>query len=206
MSKKHHLHYVLVADNSGSMAHQIDEVRREINIQIEKLRKDTTEENPCTFTLRTFDSQVRNVVVNTPIDQVPVISESDYFLGGSTSLFDAIGSTIVGLENTVLDRIDGENESLTLIVFSDGGENTSSEFRSVHIREMLKKYEDKVGFEIAFMGCDPQSFRDMDSVNMSFDRRLHYSKGNEKSAFAMMRKEVNDIRFKKKSKFRFTDN
>ena len=54
------------------MAHQIDEVRREINIQIEKLRKDTTEENPCTFTLRTFDSQVRNVVVN--IDQVPVIS------------------------------------------------------------------------------------------------------------------------------------
>ena len=37
MSKKHHLHYVLVADSSSSMADQIDEVRDELNIQIEKM-------------------------------------------------------------------------------------------------------------------------------------------------------------------------
>ena len=205
MSKKHHLHYVLVADKSGSMSGQIDEVRREINLQVEKLRKDTTEENPCTFTLRTFDSLVENVAVNVPIDKVPLITEGDYGLGGTTALFDAIGSTIVGLENTVLDKIDGDKESLTMIVFSDGGENASSEFKANDIKKMLDKYENKDGFEIAFMGCDPQSFRDMDRVNMHYDRILQYSKGGESAAFASMSKEVNDIRFKRKTKFQLGD-
>ncbi|MAO45914.1 MAG: hypothetical protein CL823_02070 [Crocinitomicaceae bacterium] len=205
MSKKHHLHYVLVADKSGSMIGQIDEVRREINLQVAKLRNDTTEDNPCSFTLRTFDSRVENVAVNVPIDKVPIIKHEDYDLGGTTALFDAIGSTIVGLENTVLDRIDGDKESLTMIVFSDGGENASSDFKADDIKKMLDKYENKNGFEIAFMGCDPQSFSDMDRVNMHYDRILQYSKGGESAAFASMSKEVNDIRFKRKTKFQLGD-
>ena len=136
---------------------------------------------------------------------MPLITEGDYGLGGTTALFDAIGSTIVGLENTVLDRIDGDKESLTMIVFSDGGENASSEFKADDIKKMLDKYENKDGFEIAFMGCDPQSFRDMDRVNMHYDRILQYSKGGESAAFASMSKEVNDIRFKRKTKFQLGD-
>lgn len=205
MSKKHHLHYVLVADNSGSMAGQIDEVRNEINIQIQKLRNETTEDTPCTFTLRTFDTSVRNVQVNTPIDKVPEITNKDYYPGGMTALFDAIGSTLDGIGTLVADKIDGDKESLTMIIFSDGMENASQEYNAEKIKELLAKYQNRPGFEIAFIGCDPRSFSDMSKVQFHADKIMAYRKGNESVAFNRVYADVSDIRHKRKMGFNLKD-
>jgi hypothetical protein len=129
MTQKHHLHYVLVADSSSSMDCQIDEVRDEINIQIAKLRDESDPElRPCTFTFRTFNSEMKNVHVNLPIHKVPKIEEKHYEAEGLTALFDAIGSSIVTTDKMIGHRLDGINESLVIVIFSDGGENASKEF------------------------------------------------------------------------------
>ena len=204
MSKKHHLHYVLVADSSSSMADQIDEVRDELNIQIEKMRKESdTDNNPCTFTLRTFDSEVKNVHVNIPIEDVPKITTDDYKAGGMTALFDAIGSTIESIGELLGNRIDGEKETLAMIIFSDGGENVSTKYDRAKIAALLDKYQNRPGFNIAFVGCDPASFQDMDRVGFSSASRMMYSKGEEREALAYASRSVSDLKFKRTKNFDF---
>lgn len=206
MSKKHHLHYVLVADSSSSMADQIDEVRDELNIQIEKMRKESdTDNNPCTFTLRTFDSEVKNVHVNIPIEDVPKITAHDYKAGGMTALFDAIGSTIESIGELLGNRIDGEKETLAMIIFSDGGENVSTKYDRAKIAALLDKYQNRPGFNIAFVGCDPASFQDMDRVGFSSASRMMYSKGEEREALANASRSVSDLKFKRTKNFDFNN-
>jgi hypothetical protein len=206
MSKKHHLHYVLVADSSSSMADQIDEVRDELNIQIEKMRKESdTDNNPCTFTLRTFDSEVKNVHVNIPIEDVPKITAHDYKAGGMTALFDAIGSTIESIGELLGNRIDGEKETLAMIIFSDGGENVSTKYDRAKIAALLDKYQNRPGFNIAFVGCDPESFQDMDRVGFSSASRMMYSKGEEREALAYASRSVSDLKFKRTKNFDFNN-
>jgi uncharacterized protein YegL len=206
MSKKHHLHYVLVADSSSSMADQIDEVRDELNIQIEKMRKESdTDNNPCTFTLRTFDSEVKNVHVNIPIEDVPKITTGDYKAGGMTALFDAIGSTIESIGELLGNRIDGEKETLAMIIFSDGGENVSTKYDRAKIAALLDKYQNRPGFNIAFVGCDPASFQDMDRVGFSSASRMMYSKGEEREALAYASRSVSDLMFKRTKNFDFNN-
>ncbi len=206
MSKKHHLHYVLVADSSSSMADQIDEVRDELNIQIEKMRKESdTDNNPCTFTLRTFDSEVKNVHVNIPIEDVPKITTGDYKAGGMTALFDAIGSTIESIGELLGNRIDGEKETLAMIIFSDGGENVSTKYDRAKIAALLDKYQNRPGFNIAFVGCDPASFQDMDRVGFSSASRMMYSKGEEREALAYASRSVSDLKFKRTKNFDFNN-
>tara|TARA_B110000091_G_scaffold21624_1_gene20397 strand:- start:1205 stop:1825 length:621 start_codon:yes stop_codon:yes gene_type:complete len=206
MSKKHHLHYVLVADSSSSMADQIDEVRDELNIQIEKMRKESdTDNNPCTFTLRTFDSEVKNVHVNIPIEDVPKITTGDYKAGGMTALFDAIGSTIESIGELLGNRIDGEKETLAMIIFSDGGENVSTKYDRAKIAALLDKYQNRPGFNIAFVGCDPASFQDMDRVGFSSASRMMYSKGEEREALANASRNVSDLKFKRTKNFDFNN-
>jgi hypothetical protein len=206
MSKKHHLHYVLVADSSSSMADQIDEVRDELNIQIEKMRKESdTDNNPCTFTLRTFDSEVKNVHVNIPIEDVPKITTGDYKAGGMTALFDAIGSTIESIGELLGNRIDGEKETLAMIIFSDGGENVSTKYDRAKIAALLDKYQNRPGFNIAFVGCDPASFQDMDRVGFSSASRMMYSKGEEREALANASRIVSDLKFKRTKNFDFNN-
>tara|TARA_B110000116_G_scaffold224940_1_gene204709 strand:- start:362 stop:982 length:621 start_codon:yes stop_codon:yes gene_type:complete len=206
MSKKHHLHYVLVADSSSSMADQIDEVRDELNIQIEKMRKESdTDNNPCTFTLRTFDSEVKNVHVNIPIEDVPKITTDDYKAGGMTALFDAIGSTIESIGELLGNRIDGEKETLAMIIFSDGGENVSTKYDRAKIAALLDKYQNRPGFNIAFVGCDPESFQDMDRVGFSSASRMMYSKGEEREALAYASRSVSDLKFKRTKNFDFNN-
>ena len=206
MSKKHHLHYVLVADSSSSMADQIDEVRDELNIQIEKMRKESdTDNNPCTFTLRTFDSEVKNVHVNIPIEDVPKITTGDYKAGGMTALFDAIGSTIESIGELLGNRIDGEKETLAMIIFSDGGENVSTKYDRAKIAALLDKYQNRPGFNIAFVGCDPASFQDMDRVGFSSASRMMYSKGEEREALAYASRNVSDLKFKRTKNFDFNN-
>ena len=206
MSKKHHLHYVLVADSSNSMADQIDEVRDELNIQIEKMRKESdTDNNPCTFTLRTFDSEVKNVHVNIPIEDVSKITTDDYKAGGMTALFDAIGSTIESIGELLGNRIDGEKETLAMIIFSDGGENVSTKYDRAKIAALLDKYQNRPGFNIAFVGCDPASFQDMDRVGFSSASRMMYSKGEEREALAYASRSVSDLKFKRTKNFDFNN-
>ncbi len=206
MSKKHHLHYVLVADSSGSMADQIDEVRDELNIQIEKMRRESdTDTHPCTFTMRTFDSAVKNVHVNIPIEDVPKITTHDYDAGGMTALFDAIGSTIESVGELLGNRIDGEKESLAMIIFSDGGENASRTYNCHKIKTLLDKYQNRPGFNIAFVGCDPASFQDMDEVGFSSENRMMYSKGEEREALVYANRSVSDLKFKRTKNFDFNN-
>ena len=206
MSKKHHLHYVLVADSSGSMADQINEVRDELNIQIEKMRRESdTDTHPCTFTMRTFDSAVKNVHVNIPIEDVPKITNHDYDAGGMTALFDAIGSTIESVGELLGNRIDGENESLARIIFSDGGENASRTYNCHKIKTLLDKYQNRPGFNIAFVGCDPASFQDMDRVGFSSENRMMYSKGEEREALVYANRSVSDLKFKRTKNFDFNN-
>ena len=206
MSKKHHLHYVLVADSSGSMADQINEVRDELNIQIEKMRRESdTDTHPCTFTMRTFDSAVKNVHVNIPIEDVPKITTHDYDAGGMTALFDAIGSTIESVGELLGNRIDGENESLAMIIFSDGGENASRTYDCHKIKTLLDKYQNRPGFNIAFVGCDPASFQDMDQVGFSSENRMMYSKGEEREALVYANRSVSDLKFKRTKNFDFNN-
>lgn len=193
-TKKQHLHYILVADKSGSMAHEIDEVRKEINLQVEKIKEESSEELTCTFSFRTFCTGIQNVYLNTPIEEIKPITEKEYSVGGMTSLYDAIGSTLQGVGELLEDRIDGVNERVLITFFSDGGENSSSQYDANTVKRLLNKYQNKPGYLISFMGCDPASFRDISRANFNLDNSISYSKKSEHLAFRKMTDNIDAYR------------
>lgn len=156
------LHYYLIADASGSMANQIDEVRQALNTQLRKLRSlAATHDTTVRFSLLTFDSEMRWRYRNCPLNKVQPIMRDDYDTGGATALFDAIAAGLKDASKNVFPHFDAACDSVQFSVYSDGEENSSRHTKVEQLKELLDHYQRLPGWTIEYFGCDPESFEQL---------------------------------------------
>lgn len=169
------LHYFIVADASGSMADQIDEVRFELNRHFEVL-KQSSEESGDTIkvSLLTFDDELTWEFSGIEANALPPITEEHYYPRGTTALLDAAGQAIERAAYMV-GQLDPEKESVWVMIFSDGGENASRKFNGRDFKRLLEKYQSLPGWSITFTGCDFQGILNMKESDMRGDRMRSYS-------------------------------
>ena len=190
MSKPHTLHYLLVLDRSGSMSSQMDEVLAAVNHQILTLQQEAqSNDHGCRMTIVSFDGLVETVVADMPIEQVAPLTYRQISPRGMTALIDACVSSIDAAAKRLGEHIDGETESIAVVIYTDGGENASTRYALKDLNALIANYQELPGWDIAFIGADPASFHEVDQTPLHRSKQLRIRK--ERSAWAM--REMSDV-------------
>ena len=145
MKKNKKLDVVFILDKSGSMSGQEENTISSFNEYLEKEKKNDYD----TYITTVLFSDNYNILhdrVN--VKSVKKLTNKDYFVGGCTALYDALGNTINNMKNKDTDKV-------LFIIITDGYENASKEYNQKAIKKLIKDNKD---FEFIYIGADIDSY------------------------------------------------
>ena len=188
------LDYTFVLDASGSMSGEISEVLDELNRQLVELKEKYEQtERPCRVTIVKFDTRYEVLRDHEYIQDISLITEDEYYAGGMTSLYDAIGLSVKRADARVDFKVKRGDAEALVVVFTDGGENSSSEFSGHAIQDLLKDYQEREGWEIALIGTDMSAITDMGRRSMRQDKMRHYKQHQKREALYNLSQSVSEF-------------
>ncbi len=119
-----------------------------------------------------------------PLDNVPELTTEVYRAGGGTPLRDAMGNGI-SFTDDVLKKVKTENPDTLVVVITDGGENTSQDYGSGLISEMVTKREEDEGWTFIYMGANQDSWAETQNLGFSKGNVMNFAAADIKEdAFA----------------------
>lgn len=171
---------VFILDRSGSMARQESDIIGGFNAMLEKQRN---ADYPALVTTILFNNRLHVLHDRVPLDQVSPMTCSDYCVGGSTALLDAMGEAIHHIQKIHKYAREEDRPTKTLfVIMTDGFENSSHNFSSTQIKKMVRDQETGAGWEFMFIGADIDAFSAADGVGIRPSGAFHFSKANDSYA------------------------
>ena len=156
---------VFILDRSGSMSGLEDDTIGGFNSFIEKEKAKDFETKVTTIL---FDNKYEVLYKRRDINEVGELTSDEYFVRGSTALFDAIGRTITSLDKEI------SNKAL-FVIMTDGMENSSVEFSKSQIKSMIESHS----WEFIFIGADIDSYAEAAKIGIRKSRTANYAKSRE---------------------------
>lgn len=164
--KENFLSLTFIIDESGSMSSSRHDIIGGFNTFIEDQKKEI--KGDVNVSLYTFNDDVKRVLVNKNIIDVENLSESSYSPGGMTSLNDAVGTAINEIGHELSKMPEEERPSTVMfVIMTDGFENSSKEFSSSQIRDMIKHQTDKYNWKFVYLGTDITTTQMADDLGIS---------------------------------------
>jgi uncharacterized protein YegL len=160
---------IVILDQSGSMYGLHDDVIGGFNSFLEDQQK---LEGDAYLTLVLFSGPDKIIVVHDrkPIQDVPKLDSTTYSPDGSTALYDAIGRTLVNANDA---------ERAIVMIYTDGYENDSREYKRHHIKQMI---EDKSDWQFHFYGANIDAMSAGRDIGIQFTQTVsHDSKGMQQT-------------------------
>lgn len=163
---------VFILDKSGSMHGLERDTIGGFNSMIEKQKQ---EEGQVLVSTVLFDSTSTVVHDRVPLDQVAPMTEKDYVVGGCTALLDAVGGALHHIGNVHKYARKEDVPAHTLfIITTDGMENASHTYTGDQVREMIRRQQEKYGWEFIFLGANIDAVQAAGSIGISQDRAVRY--------------------------------
>lgn len=141
---------ILVVDASSSMASTKQETIDAVENLIAEHRKLT--DKKVRVQIYTFDSSVREAVPLTKLKEYKSTFAANYRPSGMTALFDGIGKAIT--EN----KADKDYTKTSLVILTDGQENSSQEFSKEVATKLIKEVQDELGWDVTYLGAKAADF------------------------------------------------
>lgn len=152
MTDKNYCDITFILDRSGSMYDCVNDTIGGYNAFVKK-QKDTP--GKCLLTTVQFDDVCEFINEAININEVEELTGEVYFPRNTTSLNDAIGKSILKAGNRFSYMKEEDRPGKVLfVIITDGWENSSKEFTSDQIKEMVKEQEDKYDWDFVFMGAN----------------------------------------------------
>ncbi len=165
---------VMILDRSGSMSGL---ERDTIGGYNSMLRAQKKLQGEVLVTTVLFDDTYTLLHDRKDIHTVSPLSPSDYRIGGTTALYDAIGITLHHIENKY--RENGKKDGNVIVVITtDGMENASKEYSAFAIRSMIDRLKEN-GFEFIFLGANMDAAEVAKDFGISRDRAVTYHADEE---------------------------
>lgn len=149
---------VVILDKSGSMGSVQQETATMFNNYVKELEKDTAAKYRLSLSL--FDTTVERRHVDIPLEDTVELDSVNYMPNGWTALYDAIGLTVNELKKKVK-----EGDKVLVVVITDGAENSSKEYGSTQVKDMITEAE-KNGWKFVYLGANQDSWTN--SQNLGF--------------------------------------
>lgn len=148
---------MIILDSSGSMQSLKQTTLTGINAYIRKVKEDAKSSGLETkSSLIVFNSDVEVVYFNQGVEKLQEIPASDYITSGGTSLNDAVA---IGLTRLMKELEGKTNIDVTVNIFTDGEENTSSDYpdsygqRNPDLVKLIEKAQNEFKWTITFTGA-----------------------------------------------------
>lgn len=168
---------VFILDRSGSMSSLTEDTIGGFNSMIEKQKK---EEGECIVSLVIFDHTTEVVYDRVPVNNIPPLTEKEYFTRGSTALLDALGGAIHHIGNIhKYARREDIPEKTLFVITTDGMENSSTIYSSAKVKSMITKEREKYGWEFLFLGANIDAVETASRYGIRRDRAVRYHSDRE---------------------------
>lgn len=192
MKKK--LDVIFILDKSGSMSGSEENTISSFNEYLEKEKKNKFN---TSITTVLFSDDYHYLHNDINVKDVKPITSKEYYVGGCTALYDALGNVIGDVEKRETDKV-------LFIIITDGYENASREYSNEKIKKLIKKHKD---WQFIYIGADIDSYAAGSSIGIRRENIANYvkDKTGSKALFravnnyecAMMEEAVNTTDWKR---------
>ena len=163
---------VFILDRSGSMSGLEGDTIGGFNSMIEKQKK---EEGETLVSTVLFDNESTVIHDRLPLEKVPRMTEEEYFTRGCTALLDAVGSAIHHIGNIhKYARREDVPEKTLFVITTDGYENASRRYDYEAVRKMIRRQQDKYGWEFVFLGANIDARQEAQRFGILPNRAVDY--------------------------------
>lgn len=153
--KKKATEMVCILDRSGSMYKKRKDTIGSFNQMLEKQKREPGE---AYITTALFSDQCDVLYSHTPIWETEELTEQDYYIGGNTALFDAIGKVFHQTDSLLEGREGDYEEKVLVFIITDGMENASVQYGRQQIKKLIEEKQKK-GWVILFFGTDMEMIK-----------------------------------------------
>lgn len=170
MTDSQYTHLSLILDRSGSMSN----IAKDMNGGIHELLKEQAAlPGEILVDVTTFDTTVDQVVS----DELPGHVPADLIKPrGGTALLDAIGETVTKLgEKLAAKPEDKRPGKVVVVIVTDGQENSSVDWKSPAIKELVEKQTNEFAWEFLFLGANIDSFDVGGGLGYAATRTMNYA-------------------------------
>ncbi len=184
---------VFILDSSGSMSGMEKDTIGGFNSMIEKQKK---EEGTVYVSTVLFSNTSEVLHDRVDIKEIELMTENDYQVGGCTALLDAIGGAIhhIGNVHKYARKEDVPSKTIFLIT-TDGMENASIEYSSKRVKEMIKRQEEKYGWEFFFVAANIDAVETAEHIGIRRERAANYDvRHGTRRMYCMMSENISDYR------------
>jgi uncharacterized protein YegL len=158
------VHVAFIIDSSGSMSGSESDVIGGFKKTIDEQKK--VKDGECIVSLYEFASDVKQIYLGKDLDSVKDI---DYSVGGMTRLYDGIGTAVDEIGRWLADKPEEERPSKNIIVIiTDGGENSSTEYRLKEIKDKIKEQTEKYSWDFVYLGNDLSDAKDANDIGIKY--------------------------------------
>ena len=165
--KNKKLDVVFILDKSGSMSGSEENNITSFNEYLEKEKKNKFD----TFiTTILFSDEWNYLYKGESVSKVKPISDKEYFVGGCTALYDALGEGISYIHKKK------NKDKVLFIVITDGYENASRKYHQSSIKELIQSHSD---WEFIYIGADIDSYQAGSSIGIKRDNIANYKKNKK---------------------------
>ena len=167
---------VFILDRSGSMAGLEKDTIGGYNAMLKK-QKQLVEHATVTTVL--FDDEYTLLHDRIDINGIAPMTEKEYEVRGATALLDAIGKSILKMEqvqNATL--VEARAEKVLFVITTDGEENASVEFTYPKIKKLIERQKER-GWEFIFLGANIDAIGEASKLGIESERAVQYHADSE---------------------------
>ena len=168
---------VFILDRSGSMCGLEKDTIGGFNSMIKKQKE---EEGEAIVTTVLFDNRYELLHDRINIKGISPITEKEYYVRGTTALLDAVGRSIMKIENAHKHTLECERPSKVLfLITTDGMENASTRYNYEKIKRMIEDKKKEFRWEFIFLGANIDAIKTAKNIGISKDRATNYNCDSE---------------------------
>jgi hypothetical protein len=160
-------YYAVILDESGSMHDFARDTLGSLRQFFNDQRKISTSDSQ--FLVTTFNTTTDLRFKGTLASELAF----KYSPCGNTALYDAIGSTVTEVLNS-LSRLDRKPNDVYVIIITDGFENSSRKYTQVAVKDLIEKQKSH-DWKFVFLGANQDAFKTGGAIGVTADSCLNYA-------------------------------
>lgn len=182
---KQKVHVLFIQDRSGSMSGQWGEVLSGYKTFVEGLKNGEAEAVDYSFSLTTFDTLIDLPIKGKSIQEVSGEELKNYPPRGCTALYDAVGKTIAGVNETA--------DKFICVIVTDGYENASREWTKESLHAAIDAKIKLGNWTFTYLGTQPETWNDATSIGVGVGATVTYNPARSHDTYRYMGQVVNSF-------------